>query len=110
MRRVCEECGGQIVKKEVDYKLYDVSLGRFRADVCRKCGEVCYEEDVSEEMTKRAKELGLWGLEARTTVGQVGDALDVRLSKRLVEFLNVKKGQEVRVQPVDKKKVEIIIV
>jgi hypothetical protein len=72
-----------------------------------KCGEICYEEEISREMTRIAKEKGLWGLEAKTKVGKVGDALDIRLNKKLVEFLGVKKGTEVTVHPVSRHKIEI---
>ena len=108
-RKMCEECGGKITDKKVEYKLYGVSLGKFPAQVCTKCGEVCYEENVSREMTQRAKEKGLWGLEAKTKVDKVGDALDIRLSKRLSEFLGAKKGTEVTIHPVNKHKIEITL-
>ena len=60
-------------------------------------------------MTRIAKEKGLWGLSAKTTVGKVGDSLDVRLNKKLVEFLGIKKGMQVTVNPVSKRKIEITI-
>jgi len=106
-RTKCEECGGRIQNKKVGYTLYGVVLGTFPAQVCAKCGEVCYEEEVSREMTQIAKEKGLWGLEAKTKVGKVGDALDIRLNKRMIEFLGVKKGTEVSVHPVSRHKIEI---
>ena len=68
-RTKCEGCGGKIEKKDVEYKLFDVGLGRFSAQVCAKCGEV-YTEETSAEMTRIAKEKGLWGLSAKTTVGR----------------------------------------
>ncbi|MBI4448993.1 hypothetical protein HY641_03135 [Candidatus Woesearchaeota archaeon] len=106
-RTTCEECGGKIINKKVDYMLLGQSLGKFDAQVCTTCGEVCYEEEVSKEMTRIAKEKGLWGLSATTKVGQTGDSLDVRLSKRIVDFVGIKKGTEVTIQPVNKHKIEI---
>lgn len=106
-RTTCDECGGKIVNKKVDYALFGTSLGKFPAQVCQKCGEVCFDEDASREMTRIAKEKGLWGLSARTTVGKVGDALDIRLNKKLVEFLGAKKGAEVTIHPVSKHKIEV---
>lgn len=108
-RTICEECGGKIVNKDVDYVLFDTNLGRFPAQVCSKCGEVCYDETASAEMTRIAKAKGLWGLSSRTKVGQAGDSLDIRLSKRISDFLDLKKGMEVVVHPVSKHKIEITI-
>lgn len=107
-RTTCEECGGNIIRKKVEYLLYGISLGFFPAEVCQRCSETCYDEDASKEMTKIAKEKGIWGLLAKTKVGKVGDALDIRLNKRMVEFLGLKKGVEVIVYPVDKHRIEIV--
>jgi len=107
MRIKCDECGGKIVKKKVDYSIFGVSLGKFPAEVCTKCNETCFDEETSRKMTKIAKERGLWNLETKTKIGKVGDALDVRFNKRLIEFLNLKKGEEVTIYPESKKRVII---
>jgi len=109
IREKCDECGGKLNKKSVEYVLYGVSLGFFPAEVCNRCGETCFDETVSKEMTTRAKEKGLWGLAARVKIGKVGDALDIRLNKKMVEFLGVKKGVEVLVMPVSRHKIEVSI-
>ncbi len=109
MKRIkCEECGGKIIHKKVDYSLYGVSLGKFPAEVCSKCKETCFTEETSRKMTKIAKQKNLWHLESRTKVGKVGDALDVRLSKRITNFLKLKKGVEVTVYPESKHKIVIM--
>ena len=107
MRVKCDECGGKIIKKKIDYSIFGVSLGKFPAEVCEKCGEICFDENTSRKMTKIAKEKGLWNLETKTKVGKVGDTLDVRFNKRLIEFLNLKKGEEVTIYPENKKKIII---
>jgi len=104
-RTTCDECNGKILHKKVPYKLYGIKLGDFPAEVCQKCGEICFTEEVSRKMTQIAKEKGLWKLETRTTIGKVGDALDVRFSKRLVDFLGLRKGEEVVLYPEDKNKI-----
>ncbi|HLC64906.1 MAG TPA: hypothetical protein VJI46_02145 [Candidatus Nanoarchaeia archaeon] len=109
MRTKCEECGGKIAKKNVDYSIFGTSLGKFPAEVCSKCGETCFEEETSRKMTQIAKERGLWKLETKTKIGKVGDALDVRFNKRLAEFLNLKKGEEVTIYPESKNRVVIEI-
>jgi len=105
MRTKCDECSGKIIKKKVDYAIFGASLGKFQAEFCTKCGETCFDEDTSRKMTKIAKERGLWNLEIKTKIGKVGDTLDVRFNKRLIEFLNLKKGEEVTIYPENKKKV-----
>jgi YgiT-type zinc finger domain-containing protein len=106
IRKKCDECGGKIVQKDVPYEIYGVLLGQFPAEVCQSCGEIIFTEETSRKMTALAKEKGLWGLEAKTTIGKVGDALDVRFPKRIVEFLDLKKGKEVWIHP-EKKRIII---
>lgn len=106
-RATCEECGGKITHKVVEYNLYGVDLGKFPAQTCSKCGEVCYEESTSKEMSRIAREKGLFELAAKTKVGKVGDALDIRLNKKLVDFLGIQKGNEVTIHPVSRHKIEV---
>ncbi len=106
-RTKCEECEGKIVEKVVPYEIYGVKVGDFKAEVCQKCGEICFSEEESRKITEKTKEMGLWGLEAKTKIGKVGDALNIRFSKSLERFLNLKKGKEVFVRP--KGKGQIII-
>ncbi len=98
-RKICDECSGKLLLKKVPYELYGVKLGDFPAEVCLKCGEVVFTEETSRMMTQKAKEKGLFGLDAHTKIGQVGDSLDVRIPKRMAEFLNLSKGKEVWVHP-----------
>jgi len=106
-RTKCEECGGSIVIKKVPYKIYGVNVGEFKAEVCQKCDEVCFSEEESRKITEKTKKMGLWGLETKTKIGKVGDALDVRFSKSLEKFLNLEKGKEVFIRPKGKKQVLI---
>lgn len=107
IRKKCDECNGKITHKKVPYELYGIKLGDFPAEVCGKCGEICFSEEVSRKMTQVAKKKGLWGLETKTTIGKVGDALDVRFSKRLVDFFNLRKGGEVLLYPEDRNKIAV---
>ena len=104
---ICEK--GNLTKKGVDYKLYGVSIGKFNAEVCGKCGETFFDESESKKMTEIAKKRGLWGLQTRTKIGQAGTTLDIRLPKRIIEFLNLKKGKEVEIHPEGKNKLVVSI-
>lgn len=84
-------------------------MGLFDAEVCPACGEAFFDEKASEKMDAAAKKAGVWGLEARTKVGQVGNSLDVKINKQLANFMNVKKGDDVRVYPDGKKRLIIEI-
>src|SRR3989338_11143682 len=98
---------GNLAKKKVDYSLYGVSLGKFNAEVCDKCGEVFFDEKTSKRMTEIAKERGLWGLQTKTKIGQAGTTLDIRLPKKIIDFLKLKKGKEVEIYPEGKDKLVI---
>ncbi len=62
-RQKCEECGGKLVKKNVDFSMYGITLGKFVAEVCLKCGEEVFDEKTSDEIDRIAKQKGLFGLE-----------------------------------------------
>lgn len=102
---LCEK--GGLKEKKIDYELYGVLLGRFNAEVCNACGETFFDEKVSKKMTELAKEKGLWGLHATTKIGQAGSTLDIRLPKKIINFLNLKKGKEVTIYPEGKNKMVI---
>ena len=97
-------------KKKIDYLQFGISLGKFDALVCTKCKETLFEGNVSEQIEKKSKELGIWGLAKKTKIGTSGSSLDVKLPKQIADFLKVKKGQEVLVQPSAKNKIEVILI
>ena len=104
----CYECGkGNLEEKKVDYFLYGIKIGRYPAEVCDKCGETFFDSDALEKIEQKTKELGLFGLRRKVKVGTSGNALDIKLYKRLIDFLNIKKGHELEVEPINKKKFEV---
>ena len=106
----CGECEkGTLKRKKVDYILLGVNLGNFEALVCSECGETIFDGNVFELIEREAKKKGLWGLSAKTRIGTAGNALDVRLPKQITDFLNLKKGQEVIIEPLDKKRFQVTI-
>ena len=104
---ICEK--GELVNKKVPYALYGIKVGEFPAEVCTKCNEVFFDEETSRKITARTKEMGLWGLSAKTKLGQSGSTLDIRLSKKLIDFLGLKKGKEVTLYPEGKNKLVVMI-
>ena len=102
---ICEK--GELKNVKLPYNLYGEYLGDFEAEQCSKCGEVFYSEGTSRKMTQAAKAKGLWGLNAESKIGQSGTTLDIRLPKKLIEFMKLKKGVPVKIYPEDKKRVVI---
>ena len=106
-RKICEECGGKIIHKLVDYVLLGENLGKFPADVCTKCGEQVFDEEVSGKIDIIAKQKGLWGLQAKTRIGKIGNSFNVLINSKIAKFLDLKKGEEVVVYPESKNKLVI---
>jgi len=106
----CDNCQKGILKrKKIDYILLGQNLGSFEALVCSECEETIFDGDTFDLIEKEAKKKGLWGLSAKTKIGTSGNALDVRLPKQITEFLEIKKGQEVIIEPIDKKRFQVTI-
>jgi len=105
----CWECEEKMKNKNVDYSLYGIKIGTFPAKICEKCKETYFSEETSKKMTKIAKKKGLWGLQAKTKIGQAGTTLDIRLPKRIIDFFHLKKGKEVEIYPEGKNKLTISI-
>ncbi len=98
MKRIkCEECGGKIVKKKKDYISLGENLGKFEAEVCSKCGEQVFDEDVTKRISMIAKKKGLYGLAAKSKINQVGNSIAVTIASKIAKFANLKKDEEVRV-------------
>jgi len=87
---ICEK--GGMENKQVDFKIYGVSLGKFPAQVCDSCGETFFSESTSDKIDELAKKKGLWGLESKTRVGMVGNSIDVKINKKIAAFAGLKKG------------------
>ncbi|MBU4284464.1 MAG: YgiT-type zinc finger protein [Nanoarchaeota archaeon] len=108
-RKICEECGGKIIHKKVGYILLGQNLGKFPAEVCTKCGEQVFDEDVSGKIDVIAKQKGLWGLQAKTRVGKIGNSFNILINSKIARFLELKKGEEVVVYPESKNKLVITV-
>ena len=71
IREKCDECGGKLIVRKTLFKVGGISLGRFPAEVCTKCGEKCFDEKASKAIDLEAKKKGLWGLGRRDMVMEV---------------------------------------
>ncbi|MBI5066097.1 hypothetical protein HZA97_07715 [Candidatus Woesearchaeota archaeon] len=105
----CWDCGKKMIKKNVEYSLYGILIGKFPALVCDNCKETLFSEETSKKITQLVKEKGLWGLQAKTKVGQAGKTLDIRLPKKIIDFVKFKKGTEVTITPESQNKIVITV-
>ncbi|MBI4980494.1 hypothetical protein HZC30_02960 [Candidatus Woesearchaeota archaeon] len=106
----CTNCNaGTYERKKIPYVFLGEKIGLFDALVCVSCHETIFESGVSDQIEAEVKKRGLWGLRARTKVAKVGNALDVRIPKSLAEFLSLKQGQEVILEPIDKNKLQVVM-
>ena len=106
IRQKCDECGGRLEKRLVEFGMYGINLGKFPAEVCSKCGEEVFDEKTSEEIDKIAKEKGLWELAKKVKIVKIGNSLAVRIPKTISDFLGLKEGKEALIRP-DKKNIVI---
>ena len=95
----CIFCKHETVRREIEYKEYGVSLGRFPADVCPKCNESFFDSETAKKIQLKSKEKGLFGLSKKVKVGKIGDSLMVRIPKDIAEFTKLKEGREVLIHP-----------
>lgn len=105
----CPECEGNLARKKVDFSMYGESLGEFPALVCSKCGSEYFDDETTGKIEKIAKQKGLWGLESQTKIAEVGNSYAIRISKRIFDFMDLKKGEEVTIKPESKKKLVISV-
>ena len=98
----CIMCEGNTIKKNIEYREFDVSLGSFKADVCKKCGEAYFDEETVEKIQAKSKQLGLFGLAKKVKIAEIGNSIAIRIPKEIAEFLKLDKGKEVIIFPESK--------
>ncbi len=106
MDNKCDECSGKIIKKNIEFSMYGINLGKFPAEVCTKCGEEVFDEKTSEKIDKIAKEKGLFGLAKKVKIVKIGNSLAIRIPKNISDFLKLKPGKETIIRP-DKDRIVI---
>src|SRR3989344_5380798 len=102
---ICEK--GNLEKNKVDYIFLGKNIGKFEAEVCDACGEQIFDETTSKQISSKIKELGLWGMCARTKINKTGNSLSITITKKIADFLKLKKGEEVTIYPEDEKKLVV---
>ncbi len=110
MTRKCIQCGkGTLKKVKTEYVSHGISLGRYDALQCTCCKARYYESKVIGAMQEAEKKAGIFGLEAKTRISEVGHNYAVRLPKRMSDFLNIKKGTEASINVENKHRIVITV-
>jgi len=102
---VCEK--GKLVKKIVPYRVYDIELGEFPAEVCDSCGEVWFSEETAREIEGLEKKKGLFGLVRHSKVGYSGNSLIIRIPQEIAKFMGLKKEKPISIYPEGKNRLLI---
>ena len=104
---ICEK--GKMVKKKTRYMYDDLDLGEHDALVCNKCGETFFTEKSSLEIEKKAKKLGIWGMEKKSKISYAGNSLIVRIPRNIAKFMRLRKGKDILIRPEGKKKIVVTV-
>ena len=103
----CILCEGKLEEKTVEYSELGILLGKFKGLTCTKCNETFFNAETADKIQQKSKELGLFGLNKKTRVAQVGNSLAIRIPKEIADFVHLQKEGEVKIFP--KNKSQIII-
>jgi AbrB family looped-hinge helix DNA binding protein/YgiT-type zinc finger domain-containing protein len=107
----CPICGkGELKKRKIEFEMYGIKLGKFNAEFCDKCGEEFFDEEADAAIERKARKLGIWGLEKEGKTRRVGNAIAISIPKKIREYLNLKAGESVLLHPLGKNKIVIEIV
>lgn len=101
----CPMCNNGTLKKgKFEEEMFGISLGKYDAEICDKCGEAFFSTEAMEQMEAKAKELGIWGLAKNLKIVKSGNSLSVRIPAKVAKFLNIQEGEKVVLYPEGKKK------
>ena len=104
----CPMCDkGTLKKGKVEEEMFGISLGKYDAEICDKCGESFFDQDAVQKMEAKAKELGIWGLAKNMKVVKSGNSLSVRIPAKIARFLNLKEGENVLLYPDGENKIVV---
>lgn len=95
----CAICKAEMKKENVEHKEFGVSLGKFKADACPKCGEKFYDSATVDKIQQASKRAGLFGLARRVKAAKIGNSIAIRIPKEIAEAVHLKPGTEVILHP-----------
>ncbi len=103
----CILCNSDLEEKLIDYEEFGEKLGRFKAKVCKNCGEEFFDSATVDKIQTISKKRGLFGIIKRVKVAEVGNSIAIRIPKEIAEMTNLKKGKEVLIMPKSKSNISL---
>ncbi len=104
----CPLCDkGTLKKGKIEEEMFGISLGKYDAEICDKCGESFLDDVAMKRIESKAKEIGIWGLAKNIKVVRSGNSLSVRIPAKIARFLNIKEGENVILYPEGKTKIVV---
>ncbi len=102
-------CGQKAKRANIEFRLYGLAIGKYPGFKCTSCGEEWFDEGTVSEIEAKTRKLGLFGLEKEEKIAVAGNSLMVRIPKPIAEFMKIKKGSLVRVEPHGREKLVVEI-
>lgn len=101
----CVKCNVEVKKSILD--TYEYEEGILLHDVecykCPKCGELFFTENQADKMEKRTEKLKKQMFFFVRKIGYSGKSLTITIPESLASHLKVKRGQKVKIRPLNKK-------
>ncbi len=94
---ICEK--GLLKKGKTKEYMFGIYLGEFPAIICSECKESFTDSETTKKIEQVAKSKGIWGLGASTKITRSGNSLAVRIPKKIVQYLELKDGEEAYIHP-----------
>ncbi len=90
-----------------EIEFFGIDFGIKKIEMCTKCGDTYISDEIYEEVEKKAKDLGLFGLERKVKVTKSGNSLVLRLPPDIVKFAGLKYKDILSILPIEKGRFEI---
>ena len=100
-------CGGKMVRSLIHVEHLGIDFGLREGSICTKCGDEYISDDVWEEIERKLKKVGLFGLEKKVKVRKSGNSLVLTIPPDIARFIGVDSSSLVSLLPVGKGKAEI---
>ena len=101
---ICPICNqGELKKAKIREEQFGVFLGEYEGLQCMACNESFFDDVTTKKVIEKAKKMGMFGIDAKTKIARSGNSLAVRIPKRIVDFLKLKEGKEVKIHPAGNK-------
>ncbi|MDI6888996.1 MAG: AbrB/MazE/SpoVT family DNA-binding domain-containing protein [Methanocellales archaeon] len=105
---ICEK--GNLKEGEIEEKMFGISLGRYKAEICAECGESFVDEGTMKAIEQKARQLGIWGLTKKIKIVRSGNSLAIRIPADIARFLKLQEGKELFLHPEGTTKLAIEII